>query len=143
MNQKDDSMITSISRQTNISSALRRLIAMVTTIVLWLMVVGTLLPTIVPTCNAEIPMSYGRRYDVAILEKVLRMGISTREDVTAAFGTPDGKGIENFPTSRRPRTVWSYLSGEVIKSGEQRLHLLIYFDGDRYDGYLWFSNIHD
>lgn len=80
------------------------------------------------------------------LETALRIGESTEADVVRVLGTPVGKGRSFLPIDRGPRTVWAYSYAEaVIESNEtkdlRQTNLWIYFDGDRYDGYLWFSSL--
>jgi hypothetical protein len=75
----------------------------------------------------------------------LRIGEATRADVVRALGQPLGRGRSMLPIDPGPRTVWAYAYAEAnvesgaIKDVRQAL-LWVYFDGDRYDGYLWFSS---
>lgn len=91
-------------------------------------------------------MEVGRRIDPALLETSLRIGASTRADVLAALGEPHGRGRGLLPIDAAPKTVWSYFYEQtVIESSElrdsRRMFLWIYLDGDRYDGYMWFSSL--
>ena len=89
--------------------------------------------------------------DLEVLEEALILGQSTPEDVRAVLGEPTGDGAVMLPIlDSKPRTAWSYYHTEsqfVITdrgsfSGDNRLMLLlIYFDNDRYDGYMWFSSV--
>jgi hypothetical protein len=80
------------------------------------------------------------------IETTLRIGQSTQSDVLRLLGSPMGKGRAFLPIDSGPRTVWAYAYADaVVESNEtkdiQQISLWIYFDGDRYDGYLWFSNL--
>lgn len=91
-------------------------------------------------------LELGRRVDPSLLESNLRIGQSTRADVLAALGAPRGEGRAWFPMDAGPRTVWSYAYGEAMVEGmrvndTRELSVWVYFDGDRYDGYLWFSTL--
>ena len=94
----------------------------------------------------------GRRVDPRLLETNLRLGKSTRADVLAALGEPNGRGRGLLPIDPTPKTVWSYFYEEATIEAfadfpnsdlkdYRRLLLCVYFDGDRYDGYLWFSSL--
>ncbi len=91
-------------------------------------------------------MEMGRRVDPALLETRLRIGESTRADVLAALGAPNGRGRGLLPIDASAKTVWSYYYEEsTIESNElkdsRRMFLWVYLDGDRYDGYMWFSSL--
>ncbi len=91
-------------------------------------------------------MEMGRRVDPARLETSLRIGESTRADVLAALGQPNGRGRGLLPIDATVKTVWSYYYEEsTIESNElkdsRRMFLWVYLDGDRYDGYMWFSSL--
>jgi hypothetical protein len=89
----------------------------------------------------------GRKPDMQAVTKTLQIGVSTTQTVQAALGAPDGGGRSMMPWQPSPRTVWSYYyeEGEIDlgggKSDDRRLFLYVFFDGDRYDGYMWFSSL--
>jgi hypothetical protein len=89
----------------------------------------------------------GKKPDVSVLQKSLQVGKSTQQDVRAVIGEPDGQGRSMFPWQDSPRTLWSYYYEEgVIDMGgsgsdDRRIFLFLFFDGDKYDGYMWFSNL--
>ncbi len=89
----------------------------------------------------------GTRPNPELLETSLRVGESTRADVLRVLGQPYGKGMSGLPIDGpKPKTVWSYYYEEgTIESNavkdSRRMFLWIYFDGDRYDGYMWFSSL--
>ena len=91
-------------------------------------------------------MEVGRRVDPALLETTLRIGESTRENVLAVLGEPGGRGRSLLPIDRTPKTVWLYYYSETnVESNElkdvRQILLWVYLDGDRYDGYMWFSSL--
>lgn len=89
----------------------------------------------------------GKKPDVGALTKSLQVGKSTQQAVQAALGNPDGRGRSMLPWQSSPRTVWSYYYEEGVidmggaNSDDRRIFLFVFFDGDRYDGYLWFSSL--
>ena len=66
-------------------------------------------------------------------------GVSTADDVLAALGRPRGTGAMRHSPGQPLRTVWFY---ELVMVKGDQVHLnilLVYLDGNRYDGHLWFS----
>ena len=97
-------------------------------------------------CLPDVRFTEGRRVDVAVVEQQLLIGRSSPEDVLAALGPPQGKGQVMLPIDPRPRAVWTYsvFEGFVLAEGRgdaRALFLFVFFDQDRYDGYLWFSSV--
>lgn len=90
---------------------------------------------------ADIRILAGRPPDLDALESRLRLKESTREDVLAVLGQPEGKGREMLPNSPAPRTAWTYYYEEGTLQDARRTFLFVYFHGDSYDGYLWFSSL--
>ena len=45
------------------------------------------------------------------------------------------------PFRDRPRSVWQYYYEEGGLDDSRRVFVFMYLDGDRYDGYLWFSSL--
>lgn len=69
----------------------------------------------------------------------LRRGASTSFDIRRILGEPRGKGGTRLPMGYR--TLWFYDSGQ-FDGGSQRQRfrfLIIFLDGETYDGYLWFD----
>ena len=83
----------------------------------------------------------GSRPNIDVLEKSLRMGQSTPADVAAALGEPNGKGRVMLPIEAKPRTMWSYYYEEGTLEDARRMVVFVYFDQDRYDGYMWYSSL--
>jgi hypothetical protein len=90
---------------------------------------------------AEIHTRIGRQPDIDVLEKKLRIGESTSAEVRAALGEPFGKGREMSWRGEKPRMMWSYYYEEGDLKDARRIFLFVYFDQDRYDGYMWFSSL--
>jgi hypothetical protein len=85
----------------------------------------------------------GQRPNPNVLETSLRPGESTRDDVRSTLGTPDGTGREMSPIGAQPRDVWSYYYEEGDFKDTRRIVLIVFFDQDRYDGYVWFSSFRE
>jgi hypothetical protein len=88
------------------------------------------------------------------LEDVLKIGQSSEADVEAVLGRPSGKGTEMFPIDeeqattynyrQKQRTMWTYYYEEgTLFKDDRRILLFVFFHGERYDGYLWFSSLPD
>ena len=102
--------------------------------------VALLVSPIVFGCG-DIRMRVGNRPNPDLLETVLRVGESTRADVRAALGQPFGTGRSMASIDPAPRTVWSYYYEEGDLKDARRIFLFVYFNQDRYDGYMWFSSL--
>lgn len=94
------------------------------------------------TVNFEV----GRPFDPAKLDTVLKPGVSTQFDVKTALGEPYGKGGAQLPFHDRPRITWTYFSerGSLDMSdggvNDDRVYCFVFFDGDKYDSYMWFTS---
>jgi hypothetical protein len=91
--------------------------------------------------------TYGTRrqcFDTSALDTSLQRGISTRGDIEKALGKPSGIGGSFLPTDSEPKEVWFYEKIEVTSSGrhlsEKQDVLLVFLKGDRFDGFMWFSD---
>lgn len=69
----------------------------------------------------------------------LTTGVSSRADVLLALGEPRGRGVVRQSVDLPPRTIWCYEYTEAKGSRIGLKMLLVFFNQDRYDGYLWFS----
>ena len=85
------------------------------------------------------------------LTTVLERGVSTTSDVRAALGEPNGVGAALIPTAEGRREVWFYerikvelgvaAGGEQVEGNEIHQEvLMVFFEGDRFEGFLWFSS---
>ncbi len=99
-------------------------------------------------CALDIDIHVGSRPNLPAIEQRLHVGQSTTDDVLAVLGPPKGKGLAMLPIDHKQRTMWSYMYLEipVQTGGETRgdirsLILFVFFDQDRYAGYLWFSSV--
>lgn len=92
----------------------------------------------------------GKFPDVDRMEASLKRGVSTKSDVLALIGRPDGRGgaLSNLEPGR-PREIWVYeeLGMSVIdtKGGVMRMHLaqqflMIYFVDGKFDAFWWHDN---
>lgn len=104
----------------------------------------------IAACSIDMNVHTGHRPDTAALEGRLRIGESSADDVLAALGPPDGKGAAMLPFDQRPSVMWLYTYSEgpvhVSMPGSgtadlRGLMMFVFFDGDRYQGYLWASSL--
>ena len=71
----------------------------------------------------------------------LKPGVSTAADVLLLLGEPRGDGAVRWTPSLAPQAVWYY---EYVVLSTDRIDnqaLLVFFDRERYAGYLWFSSL--
>jgi len=73
----------------------------------------------------------------------LRAGVSTRGDVLRVLGQPNGEGAARIPDFPGYRTLWPYQIVATDGFSTEYTILLVFFDGDIFDGYLWFDNAHE
>ncbi len=89
----------------------------------------------------------GTKPAVEVLNTSLQVDRSTPEAVQAALGTPDGRGRSMLPWQSAPRTVWCYHYEEDVidvggpNSDARRIFLFVFFNGEFFDGYMWFSSL--
>jgi hypothetical protein len=102
----------------------------------------------------DVRLAVGSKPEINALEDVLKIGQSSEADVEAVLGRPSGKGTEMFPIGQeqataynyrqKQRTMWTYYYEEgTLFKDDRRILLFVFFDGDRYDGYMWFSSLPD
>lgn len=95
--------------------------------------------TLLPACATAI--RFGRLPDLSVLESKLEPSHSTRREVRDALGEPRGRGRVFFPMDPEPRDVWYYYYEEATTKDSRRIFLYVFFDADRYGGYMWFSSL--
>ena len=73
----------------------------------------------------------------------LTVGVSTKAEVRQIIGRPQGEGASRIPDFPGYRDLWSYEIVSIGGTTSEYVILLIFFEGEIYDGYLWFDNAHD
>jgi hypothetical protein len=68
----------------------------------------------------------------------LKVGTSQQSDVLMTLGEPRGKGMMRFAQDMPLRSIWFYEYIESDGKSTKLRFLLVYFNEDTYDGYLWF-----
>lgn len=106
---------------------------------------GALVAACAPT-----KVTTGAFTQVGRLENELQRGVSTKMDVRRVLGAPKGSGSAVLPTNPKPREVWFYddievtgMKGEgggVIRVNVRQQILLVFFEREIFDGFMWFSN---
>ena len=100
----------------------------------------------VPAQAAE--ATVGKFPPLAAVQSVLQRGVS-RDVVRAALGEPVGSGHARIPPAHVPQEIWYYQDIEVeyvratvhdTSIGLRQRILLVFFDGNRVEGFLWTSN---
>lgn len=85
---------------------------------------------------------------VDLIETRLQRGVSTAVDVERVLGKPAGRGGYLAMMDGIPRDVWYYhdinstlidIKGSIMRMHTHTQILLVYFAGDRFDGYKWFA----
>jgi len=69
--------------------------------------------------------------------------VSTKEDVLHVLGPPRGYGMAKMIEVAGPRTIWYYESMDASSMKIRIAMLLVFFDGELFDGYMWFSSIEE
>jgi len=87
-------------------------------------------------------VSFGVMPQTDRLDKLV-IGESQREDVLLVLGQPRGEGAADVSPEFDKRAIWFYEFVESDGQAVQLKMLLVYFVGDVYDGYLWFSSVED
>jgi len=106
----------------------------------YLLVMAILISITLSACSIDIRA--GRRPDVQLLEKNLRLRESTSAEVLRVLGEPFGRGKAMIPVLQStPKELWSYYYEEASMKDARRIFLFVFFDQDRYDGYMWFSSL--
>jgi hypothetical protein len=70
----------------------------------------------------------------------LVVGSSSQAEVLQALGEPRGRGMARLAGVERPRVILFY---DAYRGEGQRIDmtfLVVFLDGERYDGYLWMSS---
>ena len=88
-------------------------------------------------------IKYGRAPATDRLENELKPRVSNKADVLRVLGAPRGYGQARIGSLPADRVIWFYEVTEAgIISGDIRFKFfLVYFDGDKLDGHLWFSSL--
>ena len=87
------------------------------------------------------PASSGAFRNSGVLETQLNRGVSTKADVQALLGVPNGLGSSQFPAlgSPDPREIWYYEDIALAGSALRMQMILVFFKANTFDGYLWTS----
>lgn len=90
---------------------------------------------------------------VFVIDSELQRGVAKKTDVRRVLGTPKGFGDAVLPQVHRRREIWYYEDIELkdLKSGEggvlqgnfRQQVLLVFFEGEVFDGYMWFTNVQE
>ena len=103
-----------------------------------------------PVAGCATKVTTGAFTQVGRLEGELQRGISTKMDVRRLLGAPKGTGGSALPPDSRPREVWFYQDIEVtdirsegkgiLRMNQRQQVLLVFFEKEVFDGFMWFSN---
>jgi hypothetical protein len=101
---------------------------------------------------AAIDASTGPFPNTALIETSLQRGTSTKSDVQRLLGTPEGFGEAVLPPSHENQEIWYYEDLEVkdfqsegqgvLRGNLKQQVLVIFFQENRFNGYMWFTNAH-
>jgi hypothetical protein len=90
-----------------------------------------------------VTVSYGVQPNTDRLAQLVP-GKSRSSDVLLALGEPRGKGAAHLSPELPLRNVWYYeylkASGAMTMNVDLKM-LIVFLQGDVYDGYLWFSSV--
>jgi len=96
------------------------------------------LPLVLLLIGCATTIKYGSPPKVNKLE-TLKLGISNKSDILLSLGEPRGYGAGRYSSVPGLREIWSY--EYVVSDGKKTSlkFLLVFFEKDLYDGYIWFS----
>ena len=66
--------------------------------------------------------------------------VSTKNDVLLVLGEPRGYGAARLDPSFTQQRVWLYEYNVTEGTNIQITMLLVFFSGEKYDGYMWFAD---
>lgn len=108
------------------------------------------LPLLLPTAGCVPDQGSGAFRDAGAIGTTLTRGVASKADVQKLLGVPNGYGSSLFiNVPGGPRDIWYYedvaVEGmrserDVLKADVRLQMMLIFFKGDRFDGYLWTTN---
>ena len=85
-------------------------------------------------------VKYGSMPNTMALQTQLTQHVSNKADVLRILGPPRGYGMARLPSLPNPNVLWFY---EFIESDGNNVDLkmlLVFFEGEKYSGHLWFSS---
>jgi hypothetical protein len=84
--------------------------------------------------------TYGRMPEIESKLAALRKGGSDKGDALRLLGAPKGYGMARLTAASPQQVVWQY---EFLETRDKRFavkELVLFFSGEKYDGYFWFSS---
>ena len=93
--------------------------------------------------GCTVKMRAGSKPDMSALKQELIPGKSTRQQARTALGRAYGAGRALMPFHDEARDVLTYYYEEGTLEDDRRLFLFVFFDEDRYEGYMWFSSLEE
>jgi len=85
-------------------------------------------------------VKFGNMPDTSALSTQLTQHVSNKPDVLRVLGSPRGYGMVSLPTMPHPYVTWFYEFMEADGVNVDLKMLLVFFDGEKYTGHLWFSS---
>jgi hypothetical protein len=86
-------------------------------------------------------IKYGSMPDTNALKAQLKQNTSNKADVLKALGAPRGYGMARLSSVHDPSVIWFYEFTETDGRDIKLKMLLVFFEGDKYGGHLWFSSL--
>ncbi len=96
------------------------------------------IPTLLPTLGSS-SGTFGRLPDIESSLSVLMGGESGKADVLRVLGAPRGYGRARLTSDSKPQVVWHY---DYLEAHDNRFdirYLILFFEAERFVGYLWFT----
>lgn len=90
--------------------------------------------------GCSVPVNTGRRPHTHLLESTLKVDNSRRGHVLEVLGPPNGVGRAKLPMHTEPRVTWYYFSQLGGMQQVASSSLVVFFEGDVFAGYLWYSS---
>jgi len=86
------------------------------------------------------PVRYGSMPDTMALQTQITQHVSNKAEVLRVLGPPRGYGMVHLHMMPNPHAIWFYEFMESDGNNIDLKMLLVFFDGEKYSGHLWFSS---
>ena len=85
-------------------------------------------------------VKFGSMPNTMALQTQLTQHVSNKADVLRVLGPPRGYGMMRLPAMPNPNVLWFYEFTESDGNNVDLKILLVFFDGEKYNGHFWFSS---
>ena len=98
------------------------------------------IPMVTLPSIADSGATYGRMPEIESSLVALERGVSDKGDALRVLGVPKGYGMARLTATSPQQIVWQYEFLEIREKKFAVRELMLFFAGDKYDGYFWLSS---